>query len=122
MEDKPRLLIVDDDEDGRVALRRCLRREWEVTTAANGLEALPLILGGGFDAVLSDVNMPMMGGHEMYLRATASDPVAARRILLMTGDPDQRSLARLRGSVRILPKPLDIPELRRVLRAVAGTA
>jgi len=119
MEEKPKLLIVDDDKDGLSALRRALRREWDVTTAANGSEAVPLILGGRFDAVLSDVNMPVLSGDEMYLSVAESDPGAAARILLMTGDPGQRSLAPLRGSVRILAKPLDIPQLRAILRSVA---
>jgi two-component system response regulator MprA len=58
-----RLLVVDDDPDVRDSLRRSLEFEgYEVTTAADGAEALRLLTG--VDLAILDLMMPNVDGSE----------------------------------------------------------
>jgi signal transduction histidine kinase/CheY-like chemotaxis protein len=61
-----RFLVVDDEEPVRELLCDILEDEGvEVTTAANGAEALARFEPGKFDAVLTDLGMPGMNGWEL---------------------------------------------------------
>jgi CheY-like chemotaxis protein len=61
-----RALVVDDDPDTRVWLRRMLREEgWTVLEAANGREALARLADKAPDVVLLDLMMPEMDGFEL---------------------------------------------------------
>ena len=58
-----RILIADDHRANRAALASLLESAgYEVTTAANGLEALKTALERRPDLVISDVLMPAMDG------------------------------------------------------------
>ena len=62
----PRILLVEDDDAVRTVVRRILLREgYEVLDAPNGKEALSVARLGGFDAIVTDVVMPEMNGHDM---------------------------------------------------------
>ena len=57
-----RILVVDDNEVNRDVASLILEKDHQVTTAANGLEALKALRGQPFDIVLMDVQMPLMDG------------------------------------------------------------
>ena len=57
-----RLLIVDDNEVNREVAGLTLEQRHTVTTACDGLEALQHIASEDFDAVLMDVQMPVLDG------------------------------------------------------------
>ncbi|MBK7660198.1 MAG: response regulator, partial [Betaproteobacteria bacterium] len=58
-----RLLLVEDNEINReVAVELLLAAGYRVETAADGRDALDRLRGGAFDAVLMDVQMPVMDG------------------------------------------------------------
>jgi len=63
----PALLVVDDNDDNRYTLTRRLTREGytNLTTAANGREALDLLQAKPFDLILLDIMMPDMNGYEV---------------------------------------------------------
>jgi signal transduction histidine kinase/CheY-like chemotaxis protein len=56
------ILIVDDNQMNRDLASMILTAENRVTTAGNGLEALQALASTSFDAVLMDVQMPIMDG------------------------------------------------------------
>jgi len=69
-----RILVVDDEEPVRELLCEILEGEGvEVTTAANGAEALARFEPGRFDAVLTDLGMPGMNGWELLRRVSERD-------------------------------------------------
>jgi CheY-like chemotaxis protein len=63
-EERPRVLVVDDDERNLMAISTVLEDISEVITAASGEEALRHLLKGEFAVILLDVYMPGMDGYE----------------------------------------------------------
>ena len=60
------LLIVEDDPFLMMLIRRMLENgEHDVTSATNGEEAVQLLQSNQFDAVLTDLSMPVMNGHDL---------------------------------------------------------
>lgn len=114
-----RVLIVDDEPSILRAVSRTLARTHEVITASDGDEALDLIRRDplGFDAVMTDVQMPRMSGVELYRAIEREIPAIAERVLFMTGGvfaPDVEAF--LRGlKERVLRKPFDPDLLRRTI-------
>ncbi len=64
-EDRSRILFVDDDPCMREVMAMLLNEEgYEVSTAADGLDALFLLRGSIPNLIISDLNMPRMAGPE----------------------------------------------------------
>src|SRR5512144_2022416 len=81
------LLVVDDDDNVRRALRRVLRRaRCRVLDAADGAAALALLAAEPVQVVVSDYRMPGMNGVE-FLRAVKERWPRIQRVLL-TGQAD----------------------------------
>jgi CheY-like chemotaxis protein len=71
----PHILIVDDERHIRTMLSLTLRRAGhQVTVAADGFEAMMLCISTTFDAVLADVDMPRMNGHELVRWVAVNRP------------------------------------------------
>ena len=65
-----RILIVDDEETIRLALRKFLRsRGYEVEIAGSGEQAMQVLDNGSFSLMLCDVRMPGMTGVQLVPRA-----------------------------------------------------
>jgi two-component system sensor histidine kinase/response regulator len=90
-----RILLVEDDEINReVAIGILEPTGAEVTTAINGAKALELIRPGRFDAVLMDMQMPVMDGMEATRRlrddpALRELPIIAMTANAMAGDRER---------------------------------
>jgi signal transduction histidine kinase/HPt (histidine-containing phosphotransfer) domain-containing protein len=120
-----RLLVAEDIEVNRYLVGRILSGEGaEVRFAENGLEAVQAVTaaqeaGKRFDAVLMDVQMPLMDGYRATreLRALAPDlPVIG---LTAHALPEERARCLQAGMVAHLGKPIDHEELVAVLVRVA---
>jgi two-component system KDP operon response regulator KdpE len=112
------ILLVDDDNSTRRALRITLSgMGFTVVEAARGEEALSLVLGTWFDAVLLDVDMPGMGGVEAcrnIRRAVARLPIL---MLTVMDSEDDRVLALDAGADDYITKPFQLRELTARLRS-----
>ena len=111
-----RLLIVDDEEqllDILVAELSELElpRGFEISTAKNGADALALIGRQPFEAVLSDIMMPVMSGLEFLHHARAAGHELP--VIFLTGaiDKDKAIEALRLGAFDILEKPWDREQL-----------
>lgn len=62
------VLIVEDNQDFRMFLERCLNDQYHVLTAANGIEALKVLDSSDVNIVISDIMMPEMNGLELCNR------------------------------------------------------
>ncbi|HEX7896771.1 MAG TPA: response regulator [Planctomycetota bacterium] len=77
---KPRVLVVDDSAANRLALEAVLDREYAVSTAESGTQALELCRKEEFAVIVLDVRMPGLNGFETAqalrkLEATRSTPI-----------------------------------------------
>ena len=127
-----KILIVDDEEDVRIALQQVLERAgYDVTVAATGNEGLDLLKKERADLVITDVIMPGIDG------ITTARKIRERyrdtRIIVISGggkaapdpyEPDAISTrsylasASSAGADRTLTKPFDREELLRVVRSL----
>ncbi len=86
---KLRILVVDDDPTNRRVMTRLLEREGHLVVAVeHGLEAMERLSprDAGFDAVVTDVQMPRLGGRALYEQLSIRRPDLSRRIVFVTGD------------------------------------
>jgi two-component system chemotaxis response regulator CheY len=104
-----RMLIIDDEDSFRIALRQLLE-SWghDVIEARDGREGLAYYGEAPMDLVITDLIMPGQDGLETIL--TLRREFQARSILAMTGSQiaarDLLDLAKKRGAHRTLAKPL----------------
>jgi signal transduction histidine kinase/ActR/RegA family two-component response regulator len=114
------VLLVDDDMRNLYSLASVLRAsEITVVTAADGAEALEALeREGKVDAVLMDVMMPVMDGHEAMRRIRAQDRFRALPVIALTARAadGERERCLESGATDYLPKPIDVPLLLDVLR------
>ena len=89
---KPRILVMDDDEDVRFIADFMLQRlGCSVVLTASGIEAIErykesLAEGMRFHAVILDINIPgSMGGHEVFKQLQAIDPMVTA--FISSGNP-----------------------------------
>jgi response regulator RpfG family c-di-GMP phosphodiesterase len=110
-ESTPRLLVADDDPAIRKALCIILAG-YDVREAGDGAEALRLFEAQGADLVLSDLQMPAMGGLELLRRVKAADPTAAFIILTGAGTVENAVQALRLAADDYLVKPFNVDEVR----------
>jgi CheY-like chemotaxis protein len=115
------LLIVDDDERGRGALKILLHREnYRLVFAASGEEALQLAVETTPDLILLDVMMPGMDGFEVCKRLRKHSLLAEVPIIMLTAITDRK--ARLEGieagADDFITKPFDRLELLARVRTI----
>lgn len=110
------LLVVDDDESIRDALGAIVEKEGNIEKAGDGVEALEKVNSRYYAAIITDVDMPGMGGIEFYRKATEKYPTLKGRFLFFTGasGPERISFFEKEG-VRYLLKPATIKDLRRAV-------
>lgn len=116
------ILIVDDDDDVRRALRRILELDGHVVVScADGHEALRALSAGRSDLVITDMYMPEMDGIEFLTRLREQD--AELPVLAVSGgsvapaDFVLEDAAQL-GANAVLAKPYDMEEMRTTVRGL----
>jgi CheY-like chemotaxis protein len=107
-----RYLIVDDNRDFAENLAEILRDGGdEVSIAESGREALAIAKDTCFDAVLTDMRMPLMGGAELVHEIRRLDPGAAAMVITAYVGDDAIEAARHEGLLAVLPKPVSVGRL-----------
>jgi putative nucleotidyltransferase with HDIG domain len=114
------VLVVDDEEPIRNALRRFLTQEnYDVLTAATGAEAMETIRRQAVACILVDVRLPDMSGVDLVPHLLEIDPNAVVVMLSAVNDASTAALSLQRGAFDYLVKPMDLVDLlRAVQRAV----
>jgi serine/threonine protein kinase len=108
------VLVVEDDEIVREVIARTLRaRQFEVTVAPSGEDALALIRSRAFDMILSDVNMPGLDGFS-FIRSVRMTPTLGQPEVIFISSTDDRTLFKRAmnvGACDFLIKPFSGAEL-----------
>ncbi len=113
-EDRARVLIVDDSADMRDYLGRLLGARYEVRMAADGEQALELLLAGaGADLVLSDVMMPRLDGFGLVRRIRAIESLAGTPVILLSARAGEEASVEglVTGADDYVVKPFSAREL-----------
>jgi DNA-binding NtrC family response regulator len=113
---KHRVLIVDDEADGREALAELVQRwGYDVLTAGDGSEALRRAIEWHPEVILTDLVMPNMDGLWL-LRALRAELPDCPVVLLTGRGSIQIAVQAIReGAYDFIEKPLEVPRLRVVL-------
>jgi cyclic di-GMP phosphodiesterase len=110
------LLVVDDEEPIRNALRKFLIQQgYEVVTAAGGEEALAVLQRQKITGMLLDVNMPGVTGVELVPQIMELEPAIALLMLTAVNDATSAALCMQRGAFDYLIKPIDLGHLGRAI-------
>jgi CheY-like chemotaxis protein len=119
-------LIVDDNDEMRAYIRRCLRtyggRENCFLEAANGLEALAHLAKHPVEVVITDVVMPHMGGLALCREIGRRHP--GTPVLVVTGEvpAEAQRLAQSIDAGAALTKPFNASRLRSALDRLLGVS
>lgn len=117
------VLVVDDEIGLRNALLRFLgRRGIQGQGVGDGAEALGVLKQQEFDAIISDVRMPGLGGLEFLERLRRDRPDLVHKLIFSTGDtsaPETAELIRDSG-IPTVTKPIDFALLEQMIRHVAA--
>ena len=110
-EDRPTLLVVDDNEDNRFTLTRRLKREGytNVVVAENGRQALDALAERPFDLVLLDIMMPEMDGYQVLEHLKSDMALRDIPVIMISALDELDSVVRCikLGAEDYLPKPFN---------------
>jgi len=119
-----KLLLAEDNAINQTLAVRLLQKlGHSVTVADNGIEAVAHWQQGGFDAILMDVDMPLMNGHQATARIREQERGSGTRIAIVAMTAHAMQGARERclqqGMDGYLTKPIDTAALWNELDSLA---
>src|SRR5579859_4207949 len=109
-----RVLFVDDERrilEGLQRMLRHYRKQWEMTFANSGAEALSILAGGRYDVIVSDMRMPGMDGAQLLETVRKLYPGMIR--IVLSGHTDMEAAIRaVPVAHQFLAKPCDPDKLQ----------
>ncbi len=118
---KQKLLVVEDDESIRTQMKWALVRDYDVYLAMDAESAMAALAKDRPPVVTLDLGLPPEPegtdeGLKLLERILRSDPSA--KVVVVTGNPDRRAAldAISRGAHDFFTKPVDIEELKAILK------
>jgi signal transduction histidine kinase/DNA-binding response OmpR family regulator/ligand-binding sensor domain-containing protein len=113
-EDRPLLLITDDDPEILNLLKEFLERHYNLVFAANGMEAYEKTLTHKPALIISDVMMPIMDGIELCKRLRDNFDTSHLPLILLTAksEIEDRIMGLQAGADAYIPKPFHPDHLR----------
>ncbi|MGD8470442.1 MAG: sigma-54 dependent transcriptional regulator, partial [Desulfobacteraceae bacterium] len=115
--ENPRILVVDDELNICQSCTKILaKRDYDVSYALNGHDALKMMDAEPFDVILTDLKMSSLGGMEVLRRV--KDAYPDTMVIVMTGYASVSSAVEVMkmGALDYLPKPFTPDELRAIVR------
>lgn len=108
---KPKILIVDDNPNNRLAIRTILKGiEAELHEADNGFDALSMTLEFDYALILLDVQMPEMDGYEVCEQIRADERTSDVPVIFLTAafkENTDKMHGYKAGATDYLTKPID---------------
>ena len=117
---KTRILVIEDDEPFRELLRLHLSfAGYALELAEDGVSGGRAILARPPDLILSDLNMPFLGGFELLALLRADAQTASIPVILLTGSADGDAMAQALklGAADFLTKPVSLDQLLGTIKA-----
>jgi DNA-binding response OmpR family regulator len=119
MEEKVSILLVEDEEKIRSALTDFLEfHNFEVTEAADGLDAERAVAGRRFDLIMLDLMLPKISGEQLCFK-WRNDGLQTPIIILTAKGQEKEKVAGLNlGADDYITKPFSLEELLTRINAV----
>ena len=119
---RARVLIVEDHPTMREAMRMVLADEgFLVDQAADGTQALDLVVSDRPDLVLLDLNIPGISGSDLLAALKASSATSGIPVIVVTAEEEEGRRAAMRaGAEDYLAKPFSPRALVRLVERVLG--
>ncbi|HZS41359.1 MAG TPA: response regulator [Polyangia bacterium] len=109
------VLVVEDDTDILSSLVEVMRDEgFEVSSAANGYQALSQLESGPIDLIFLDLMMPVMDGWRFLQEARRRFPELHAPVVLLSAVRELSEEARRLGVARFLSKPFNLDDVVRL--------
>jgi DNA-binding response OmpR family regulator len=114
MNNRPKILLVDDEQINLQVMSAALKDEFDLITAQNGFDAIAIIKEQKPDLVLLDVMMPDINGFDVCSCIKAEESFADIPVIFLTAlDADDYVIQGLElGGIDYITKPFDIRLLR----------
>ena len=90
-----KILLVDDDPVLlEIGIESLSAAGFDVKSASNGQEAVPIIQNGNFDLLVMDIEMPLLNGLSLlkWVRASTDNAIASLPVIMVTGRNDERAI------------------------------
>lgn len=114
-----RILVVDDEENARIALSKILTREgYDVAMAGNGFEALNYLRAKEVELIITDLNMPEMNGMTFLRELNRSYPSSNVIMITAYGEAESYIEAMNLGAFEYINKPVKIDELNKIISKI----
>lgn len=113
IDDRPKVVVIDDEPDFLTAMERSLGSLYRVTALYGSEWTVQQVVAIDPDLILLDINMPMEGGFELC-RELRDDPrFASKPIVFLTASSSSSDYRRhlMVGGTRFLNKTIDRKEL-----------
>ena len=117
---KPVILAVDDSPTIRKLISLALTQHgFEVVTAEDGIQALSIIAERLPDLILSDINMPKLGGYQLCKFVKKHDRTKDIPVIMLSGKDGvfDKMRGKLSGCNAFIGKPFESKELVEIVRA-----
>lgn len=113
---KPTILVCDDEENIRKAVRLVLERDYELRFAADGEDALKQLEQQPADLVLLDIKLPKVDGLEVLHTLMAKHP--APRVIMLTAYQSVELAQRTTyaGAIDYVTKPFERDTLEKAVQ------
>jgi two-component system response regulator PilR (NtrC family) len=116
MENKGRILIVEDEQSMREVLKILLEDEgYETLSASDGQDGIRRIQEDIFDIVITDIKMPGAGGFEVLKKVKEISPTSIVIMITAFGTTESTIEAMKLGAYDYIHKPFKIDEIRLII-------
>lgn len=107
-----KILLVEDDPRMRFLLSEALTDAgFAVDNSIHGKDALKKIVSVCYDLVITDVNMPLLDGFELYRQTVDRDPSFKNKFLFISGERPEHAGDRLISEDKLMLKPFRLADL-----------
>ena len=114
----PRILIAEDDDEQRTALKLILKlNRYAVTEARDGREAIDTVCQERPDLVLMDLSLPVLDGLEVTRELRGRAEFQILPIIFLTGYDQQETIDSIRacGGTDFISKPIEFDDLKKMI-------
>ena len=119
---KPKILIVEDNEDLAFSISKILKKEgFEVFTAHTGEDGLSVFKKELIDIALLDLKLPKIGGIDVLIQMKEMDPDVLVFMMTATTDVEPAIQAMKKGAHHYFLKPFELEELKLVVKKALET-